>query len=106
MSKEFDLAPSVGSIRGVSEIVASQNECRILVNIVADFRPSKDTPKSRRTRVRILDAAMRLFAQIGYHAASNGGIAEASDLTRGAMLYHFPTREDLPPFGPGPIRKP
>ena len=65
------------------------------MNIIADFRPSKDTPKSRRTRARILDAAMRLFAQIGYHAASNGVIAEASDLTRGAMLYHFPTREDL-----------
>ena len=56
---------------------------------------SKDTPKSRRTRARILDAAMRLFAEIGYHAATNGVIAEAADLTRGAMLYHFPTREDL-----------
>ncbi|MFO1013178.1 MAG: helix-turn-helix domain-containing protein [Caulobacteraceae bacterium] len=62
---------------------------------MTEFRPSKDTPKSRRTRARILDAAMRLFAEVGYHAASNGVIAEASRLTRGAMLYHFPTREDL-----------
>lgn len=38
---------------------------------------------------------MQLFASVGYHAASNGVIADASDLTRGAMLYHFPTREDL-----------
>lgn len=56
---------------------------------------SKDTPKSRRTRVRILDAAMRLFAEVGYHAATNAVVAEAAQLTRGAMLYHFPTREDL-----------
>ncbi|HEX7759096.1 MAG TPA: TetR/AcrR family transcriptional regulator [Caulobacteraceae bacterium] len=59
------------------------------------FRPSKDTPKSRRTRERILDAAMRLFAQVGYHAATNAAIADAAELTRGAMLYHFPNREDL-----------
>ena len=57
--------------------------------------PAKATPKSQRTRARILDAAMRLFAQIGYHAASNAVIADASQLTRGAMLYHFASREEL-----------
>jgi len=57
--------------------------------------PSKDTPKSRRTRARVLDAAMRLFAEMGYHAATNSEIAAAAKLTRGAMLYHFATREDL-----------
>jgi AcrR family transcriptional regulator len=56
---------------------------------------SKTTPKSLRTRRRILDAAMRLFAERGYHASSNADVAEAAGLTRGAMLYHFPTREDL-----------
>ncbi|HZZ34117.1 MAG TPA: TetR/AcrR family transcriptional regulator [Caulobacteraceae bacterium] len=59
------------------------------------LRASKDTPKSRRTRTRILDAAMRLFAEVGYHLAGNAAIAEAAGLTRGAMLYHFPTREAL-----------
>jgi AcrR family transcriptional regulator len=57
--------------------------------------PAKATPKSLRTRARILDAAMRLFAQAGYHAATNAMIAEAAKLTRGAMLYHFATREQL-----------
>lgn len=55
----------------------------------------RDTPKSRRTRRRILDAAMKLFAQVGYHAATNADIAAEANLTRGAMLYHFPTREAL-----------
>jgi AcrR family transcriptional regulator len=56
---------------------------------------SKDTPKSRRTRARILDAATRLFADVGYHAATNALIADAARLTRGAMLYHFASREAL-----------
>jgi AcrR family transcriptional regulator len=38
---------------------------------------------------------MRLFAEVGYHAANNAMIADAAKLTRGAMLYHFATREEL-----------
>ena len=38
---------------------------------------------------------MRLFAEVGYHAATNAMIADAAKLTRGAMLYHFATREEL-----------
>lgn len=58
-------------------------------------RAIPNTPKSRRTRGRILDVAMRLFAEIGYAGATNARIAEAASLTRGAMLYHFPDRESL-----------
>jgi AcrR family transcriptional regulator len=57
--------------------------------------PAKATPKSLRTRARILDSAMRLFAEVGYHAATNAMIADAAKLTRGAMLYHFASREEL-----------
>jgi AcrR family transcriptional regulator len=57
--------------------------------------PTKDTAKSLRTRARILDHAARLLVEIGYAAATNTRIAEAAGLTRGAMLYHFPTREAL-----------
>jgi AcrR family transcriptional regulator len=57
--------------------------------------PPKDTPKSQRTRARILDCAVRLLVEIGYAAATNARIAEEAGLTRGAMLYHFPTREAL-----------
>lgn len=38
---------------------------------------------------------MNLFAAVGYHAAANAVIADAAKLTRGAMLYHFATREEL-----------
>ena len=58
-------------------------------------RQAGDSSKSRRTRARILNVAMRLFADAGYHPTTNAAIAEAAGLTRGAMLYHFPTREAL-----------
>lgn len=54
-----------------------------------------DSPKSRRTRARILREALRLFAEQGYAASPNPVIAAAAGLTRGAMLYHFPTRDSL-----------
>ena len=54
-----------------------------------------DSPKSRRTRARILGEALRLFAEQGYASTPNPAIAAAAGLTRGAMLYHFPTRESL-----------
>ena len=57
--------------------------------------PAKDTAKSLRTRARILDCAVRLLVEIGFAEATNARIAEAAALTRGAMLYHFPTREAL-----------
>ncbi|HEX4181161.1 MAG TPA: helix-turn-helix domain-containing protein [Caulobacteraceae bacterium] len=56
---------------------------------------AKDTAKSLRTRARILDCAAGLLVEIGFAAATNARIAEAAGLTRGAMLYHFPSREAL-----------
>jgi AcrR family transcriptional regulator len=57
--------------------------------------PARDTPKSLRTRARILDCAMALFAEVGVVAATNPLIADRAGLTRGAMLYHFPSRDSL-----------
>lgn len=63
--------------------------------VAQDRARAGDSPKSRRTRARILREAMRLFAEKGYAASPNPVIAGAAGLTRGAMLYHFPTRESL-----------
>jgi AcrR family transcriptional regulator len=67
----------------------------VSLGAISRTRPAADSPKSLRTRARILEAAMRLFVEIGYHAATNARIAEAAGLTRGAMLYHFPDRDAL-----------
>jgi len=58
-------------------------------------RSAPNSPKSLRTRARILAAAMQLIVEVGYERATNARIAEAAQLTRGAMLYHFPDRETL-----------
>lgn len=51
--------------------------------------------KSRKTRIRILNAARDLLADQGYRRFSTPAVAERAGLTRPAMLYHFPSRREL-----------
>lgn len=48
-----------------------------------------------RTRERLLDEARRLFRDRGYAATSLEQIAEAAEVTKGAIYGHFSTKEDL-----------
>ncbi|SCL26166.1 TetR family transcriptional regulator [Micromonospora inyonensis] len=47
------------------------------------------------TRGRILRTALDLFSAHGYQRTSLREIAERLRLTKAAILYHFPTKEDL-----------
>ncbi|BCL18065.1 TetR family transcriptional regulator [Micromonospora sagamiensis] len=47
------------------------------------------------TRGRILRTALDLFSARGYQRTSLREIAERLRLTKAAILYHFPTKEDL-----------
>jgi AcrR family transcriptional regulator len=47
------------------------------------------------TRQRILDAAAELFVERGYEATSLREIAERVGVTKAALYYHFPGKEDL-----------
>ncbi|MBQ0980923.1 TetR family transcriptional regulator [Micromonospora sp. M61] len=47
------------------------------------------------TRTRILRAALDLFAEHGYQRTSLRQIGERLRLTKTAILYHFPTKENL-----------
>ncbi|WP_326568770.1 TetR family transcriptional regulator [Amycolatopsis rhabdoformis] len=47
------------------------------------------------TRARILEVAMELFGEKGYHATSVREIAERVGVTKAAVLYHFPGKADL-----------
>jgi AcrR family transcriptional regulator len=47
------------------------------------------------TRQRIVDEAHRLFRERGYAATSLEQIAEAADVTKGAIYGHFSSKEDL-----------
>ena len=48
-----------------------------------------------RTRERLLAEAQRLFRERGYAATSLEQIAEAADVTKGAIYGHFSSKEDL-----------
>jgi AcrR family transcriptional regulator len=54
-----------------------------------------DADESGDTRSRILRAALDLFSVRGYQRTALREIAERLQLTKAAILYHFPTKEHL-----------
>jgi AcrR family transcriptional regulator len=55
----------------------------------------KQDEKSAETRRRLLDAAILCVIERGYANTTGSEIAERAGLSRGAKLYHFPTKEEL-----------
>lgn len=53
----------------------------------------EDDPST--TRGRILDAALAVFSQKGYHSTRMDEIVEASKTSKGAIYFHFPNKERL-----------
>ncbi|TQC45200.1 TetR/AcrR family transcriptional regulator [Rhodococcus sp. WS4] len=53
------------------------------------------TPKSERTRRRILDSAAQVFAARGYADVSLRDIADAAGTKAGSMYYHFASKDEL-----------
>ena len=51
--------------------------------------------RSEATRQKIIDSAVELFAEIGYSATGLGDIIERAELTKGALYYHFDSKESL-----------
>jgi AcrR family transcriptional regulator len=51
--------------------------------------------RSEATRRRILDAAVELFGEVGFAATGLGDIIERAELTKGALYYHFESKESL-----------
>jgi AcrR family transcriptional regulator len=48
-----------------------------------------------RTREAILEAMASLFIEVGYEAATIAALIERTGLTRGALYFHFPTKEAM-----------
>jgi AcrR family transcriptional regulator len=58
-------------------------------------KPDQKKAKGAATREACLLAAMRIFAERGYHRASMDEIAHAAGVTTGALYWHFPGKEDF-----------
>jgi AcrR family transcriptional regulator len=62
----------------------------------SSYKPRlKQDEKSAETRRRLLDAAILCVIERGYANTTGSEIAERAGLSRGAQLYHFPTKEEL-----------
>lgn len=51
--------------------------------------------RSEVTRRKIINAAVDLFSEIGYPATGLGEIIERAEMTKGALYYHFDSKESL-----------
>ena len=51
--------------------------------------------KSAMTRDRILDAAIDCFIRLGYANVTTAKVADFAGVSRGAMLHHFPSKNEL-----------
>ena len=52
-------------------------------------------PEGRSMRESILVAAVQLFAELGYHAASMRDIAERSGIKAASIYHHYPNKQAL-----------
>jgi AcrR family transcriptional regulator len=51
--------------------------------------------QTEHTRQRIVDAALEVFARKGYHEATMDEIATVSQISKGGLYFHFPSKQDL-----------
>jgi len=51
--------------------------------------------RSTQTRTKILDATLACLIELGYGATSTPEVCRRAGMSRGALLHHFPTREEL-----------
>src|ERR1700758_5728902 len=57
--------------------------------------PGPVRPRSEAKRARIVDTAMRHFAEQGYHAARVGDIAGGLGIAKGSIFQHFGSKDGL-----------
>jgi AcrR family transcriptional regulator len=51
--------------------------------------------RAQQTRDRLVEGAARAFHRLGYGLATTADIAREAGATRGALYFHFPSKEDL-----------
>src|SRR5207245_11122855 len=59
------------------------------------YRHTPPRPRSEGKRTKIVEAAMRHFAEQGYHAARVGDIAAGLGIAKGSIFQHFGSKDGL-----------
>lgn len=60
-----------------------------------DARQPRGARRKRETRIRLLDAALRLFAEKGMKSVAINDITEAADVGSGSFYNHFESKEGI-----------
>lgn len=55
----------------------------------------RQAERRRETRGRIIDAALQVFAEKGYHDTAVDDIVRASSTSKGAVYFHFPNKQGI-----------
>ena len=68
-----------------------------MATTAAMVKPPRRTQaeRSATTRARILEAAVNCLYTAGYGATTTVSVAAEAEVSRGAMLHHFPSKADL-----------
>ena len=56
---------------------------------------SRTLPKGQQTKAAIVDAALRMAAQVGLEGLSIGSLAEAMGMSKSGVFAHFGSRDEL-----------
>lgn len=65
------------------------------VSVLQDSNSGHQQRRSAETRLAILDAMIECLARQGYARTTTQLICEVAKISRGAMLHHYPTKQDL-----------
>ena len=67
------------------------------MKVASPTRPKRLTRQEAKaqTRARLIESADKMFRRLGYEAAKLEDIAEEAGFTKGAMYFHFASKEAL-----------
>jgi TetR/AcrR family fatty acid metabolism transcriptional regulator len=82
-------APETDRLVGLERAMIESDSTQVTVAAVAD------SGRKAATRQRILEAAIAVISQSGYHRASVDDIVQASGSSKGAFYFHFPSKEEM-----------
>lgn len=77
------------------EAISNRALERLYPEAFADPNSSWQQRKSAQTRIALLEATLECFQRLGYARTTTQAIADITKISRGTMIYHFPTKLDL-----------
>ena len=86
----------VGEKKGTSKVAGKAKPVKAgKLQPEAEMKPNGKTARSVKTRKRLVEATIKLVAEVGVDAVSVSEVARRAGVTRPGAYYHFKSREEL-----------